>query len=350
MTGVTGLGRWPGSDVREAQAVVVGDLTSAPEGVEGLPFAVNPVDRGPWAGPIGRAAALLVDMSTELGVHGWMFADRPGRDLDRARAAVREDLDALAVAAYEYAGRLVVPVIGPVTLAATLYLARGDRVLADSGALRALGESLGAGVAAHVGRVRGLVPSAQVVVVLDEVDLVAALRGAVPSFSGRTTLRPVPPPVAAEMLRGVLDSVRSGSGSQPVVEVVVDVGAAWTTVGTVVSAGADGVVLAVGQTDRQGWDRVAETVEGGVALWAAIPGRREARTRATATAGAEVQARVLTEPWRQVGLPASRLAEVVLVAESATSRGTPAPEMGRARQDLADLLDVARLLAEAAAR
>ncbi|HUX70628.1 MAG TPA: hypothetical protein VMV41_08980 [Cellulomonadaceae bacterium] len=348
MTGVSGLGPWPGSDVHEAQVVVVGDLTSAPDGVEGIPFAVNPVDRGPWAGPLGRAAALLVDMPTDLGVHGWMLADRPGRDLDRARSAVREDLDALAVAAHQYSGRLVVPVVGPLTLATTLYLARGDRVLSDSGALRELGESLGAGIAAHVGRVQDLIPSAQVVVVLDEVDLVAALRGAVPSFSGRTTLRPVPAPVAAELLRGVVDAVRSASGTPSGIEVVVDVGAAWTTVGTVVSAGADGVVLAVERTDRRGWDRVAETVEGGVALWAAIPGRREARTRASATEGVEAQARVLGEPWREVGLPASGLAEVVLVTES-SSRGTSAPGTDRARHELADLLDVARLMTEVAA-
>ena len=277
MTGVSGLGPWPGSDVLEAQSDVVGALTSAPEGVEGIPFAVNPVHRGPWAEPLGRAAALLLDLPTELGVHGWTLADRPGRDLDRARSAVREDLDALAISAHQYSGRLVVPVIGPVTLAATLYRARGDRVLADSGALRELGESLGAGVAAHVARVRSLIPSAQVVVVLDEVDLVAALRGTVPSFSGRTMLRAVPAPVAAELLRGVLDSIRGGSADRPAVEVVVDVGAAWTTVGTVVSARADGVVVAVEQIDRRGWDRVAATVEGAVALWASIPGRRDAR-------------------------------------------------------------------------
>ncbi len=347
MTGVTGLGPWPGSDVLEAQAVVVGDLTATPEGVEGIPFAVNPADRGPWAGPLGRGAALLLDMPTELGVHGWTLADRPGRDLDRARSAVQEDLDALAVAAHQYSGRLVVPVLGPVTMAATLYRARGDRVVADRGALRELGESLGAGVAAHVGRVRSLIPSAQVVVVLDEVDLVAALRGAVPSFSGRTMLRPLPAPVAAELLRGVLDSVRGAEG-RAAIEAVVDVGAAWTTVGTAVSAGADGVVLAVEQIDRGGWDRVAETVEGAVALWASIPGRRDARTGAAATSGAERQARVLVDRWREVGLPASRLADVVLVAET-PSRGTAAPGTDRARRDLADLVEVARVLAETAA-
>jgi len=342
VTGVSGTGRWPSADVREAQAVVVGDLTSAPEGVEGIPFGVNPLGRGPWAEPVGRAAALLVDMPTELGVHGWALADRPGRDLERARSVVGEDLDALAVAAYGYTGRMVVPVVGPLTLAATLYLARGDRAVADAGALRELTESLGVGIAAHVDRLVGLVPGAHAVVLVDEHDLAAVLGGAVPSFSGRTTLRSVSAPVAAGLLSALVDVVRAASGTQ----VVIDVGDAWTTIGTAVSSGADGVALAVERTGRRGWERVAETVEAGVPLWAAIPGRGESEGRRSATAGAEAQARVLREPWREVGLPASGLAEVVVLPDAATP-ATRAPD--GARRELTDLLATARVLAEVAA-
>lgn len=340
MTGVSGTGSWPASDVREAQAVVVGELTSAPEGVEGIPFAVNPHGRGPWADPVGRAAALLVDMPTELGVHGWALADRPGRDLDRARSVVGEDLDALAVAAFGYAGRIVVPVVGPLTLAATLYLARGDRVVSDTGAVRELTESLGVGIAAHVDRLRGHVPGAQVVVLVDEHDLAAVIAGAVPSFSGRAMLRSVPAPAAAELLSMLVDAVREASGSQ----VVIDVGPAWTTVGTAVSAGADAVALAVGQVGRQGWERVAETVEAGIPLWAAVPGRSGASDGRSARTGP--QARVLHRPWREVGLPVGGLAEVVVLPDPATP---PAGGPEGARRELADLVVTARELAEIAA-
>ena len=124
MIAVSGSGPWPGNDVLEAQNVVMGDLAETPEGITGIPFAVRLPARGPAADATGSTAALLLDLPVELGVHGWKLADRPGRDLARAQSLRREDLDALAVAAHGYVGPLLVPVTGPLTLAASLYLAR----------------------------------------------------------------------------------------------------------------------------------------------------------------------------------------------------------------------------------
>ena len=112
--------------------------------------------RGPGADPVGRTGALLDQLPVELGPHGWRLADHGGVDLERAQAFWREDLDALAISAASFDGELSVQVLGPWTLSAALYLARGDRVLTDSGAVRELGESLAAGVAgAAVFRSRG---------------------------------------------------------------------------------------------------------------------------------------------------------------------------------------------------
>ena len=348
MVAVTGFGMWPGTDVREAQAVVVGDLTSVPDGLDGMPFTVSLPARGPWADPVGVGASLLLDLPVELGIHGWMLSDRPGRDLSRAHALAREDLDALAVAAYGYSGALVVPIIGPISLAAQLYLARGDRVLADPGALRELAESLGAGINAHVERIRGAVPGAQVTVLLRERLLAQAMAGVVPSFSGRASLRSIPAPVAAERLRTVLAGVRTVEG----VHGVVDVGPSWTTIGTVVSAGVEGVGVAVAGIERRGWERIAETVEQGVPLWAGLPeaaARRSDRPELSAVSEAAGLARALVDPWHAVGLPARGLADVVLLPEvpAEAGGGWGAPE--EARGALALVIEAAQTVAERAA-
>ncbi|WP_083649263.1 hypothetical protein [Cellulosimicrobium sp. CUA-896] len=171
MPAVSGLGPWPGgqdADALQAQLTVLGDLAELPTGVRGVPFLVQLPARGPGADATGRAAALLPGMPVELGPHGWKLADHAGADERRAEAFRREDLEALAIAAAGYAGPLALAVRGPWTLAAELYLARGDRVLSDHGAVRDLVEAFAAGVADHVGEVRRQVPGADVVVQLDE--------------------------------------------------------------------------------------------------------------------------------------------------------------------------------------
>ena len=161
MIAVSGTGVWPGHEVLEAQSVVVGDLTDTPAEVAGLPFAVHLPDRGPGATLVGRSLAMLVDLAADLGPHGWKLSDRAGGDVTMARALLREDADALAVACHGYAGPLVVPVLGPVSLAASVYLARGDRALADPGAVRELADSLAEGVAEHLAAIRRVAPGVE---------------------------------------------------------------------------------------------------------------------------------------------------------------------------------------------
>jgi hypothetical protein len=336
VTGVSGLGPWPGTDPLEAQTVVVGDLAAAPDGVDGLPFRVQlPAPGG--LDPTGRAAALLADLPVEVGVHGWKLADRPGRDLARARAVARQELDALAIAALGWTGPLVLPVQGPLTLAATLYLARGDRALADEGAVRDLAQSLGAGLAEELGGLRAAVPGAEPVVLLHEPMLAAVLVGAVPTFSGYSAIRRVPGPVVSERLRTVVTAVREAGATR----VVVHLGDAWVALPAVTGAGADAVGLAVRQgLDERGWERLAEAVEGGLRVWGALP-----PVASSQCAGPDVrgQAETLLRPWRRVGLPADRLADVVLVPGHASS--SPAA----ARRALADVVRAAEVVAERAA-
>ena len=98
--------------------------------------------------------------------------------------------------------------------------------------------------------------------------------------------------------------------------------------------------LAVRQgLDERGWERLAEAVESGLRLWAALP-----PVASSQCAGPDVrgQAETLLRPWRRVGLPVDRLHDVVLVP------GATPPTPDAARRGLADVVRAAEVVAERA--
>ncbi|GAA4400281.1 methionine synthase [Fodinibacter luteus] len=198
----TGIGSWPGTSVREAVRTVR-DLLVDGEGV-GLPHLPETPARGPGADIIGRAAGLLVDLPVDLQPSGWRLVDRPGRDAARTRALHREDLDELVEAYDGYTGSLKVQVAGPWTLAASLRLTRGERLVSDPGATADLVASLADGVAGYVRDVRRLVPGADVVLQVDEPSLIAVLEGSLPTSSGYGRVRSVDPQAVVRGLASVL--------------------------------------------------------------------------------------------------------------------------------------------------
>lgn len=294
MTAATGIGSWPGTDVREALAAVVGELAGgSAEGVRPVPYLPELPARGPGADMVGRAAHLLVDLPVDLQPQGWRLVDRPGRDAERASSWWRQDLDELAEALDGYSGPLKLQVAGPWTLAASLWRPLGDRVLSDPGATRDLADSLAEGVAAHLGRVQALAPGAELVLQVDEPSLPAVLAGRIRSESGYRTLRvPDRGEVSAALAR-VLD--------QPGAQVCgVHSCADDVPVELLARAGAGFVSLDLTRLGRPGWDEVAAAVEEGRALWA----------------GLDVLGSDPLEPllrgWSQTGLDPRRLLDVAV--------------------------------------
>ncbi|AEG44934.1 hypothetical protein [Isoptericola variabilis] len=340
MTAVSGHGPWPGGerDVLEAQQTVLGDLAALPTGVDAVPFLVQLTARGPGADPVGRAAALLEELPVELGPHGWKLADRPGHDERRAETLRREDLAALAVAAVGYAGPLAVEVTGPWTLAAELWAARGDRVLADHGARRDLALALAEGVRGHVAEVREQVPGADVVVQLAEPLLGQVHAGVLPTFSGFSRIRAVPGPEVVDGLRPVVDAVHDAGAS-----VVVHLGSTWVGIPPVALAGADAFGLDVGAVgwNERAWELVARATERGLGLWAGLP-----PATVSQCSGPQLGELVslVAEPWRRVGLPASGLDGVTLLASPRAALASTDEH----RAELANLGRVAEVLAERA--
>jgi hypothetical protein len=248
----TGIGSMPGTNPDEAMRVIAGELPDFPH-LHELP------GRGPGADITGRTAGLLVDIPVDVTPRGWRIAERPGRDLTRARSILSTDLDVLEEVLDGYQGLLKLQLCGPWTLAATLELPRTLNVaIADPGAVADLTASLAEGAAAHVADVAKRVPGAQLIVQLDEPALPAVAGGEVPTQSGLSRLAPP----EEDVLRERLAQVVASTGRYTIVHCC----APAVPFGLIGLSGANGVAFDLGLLRRGEEDGVAEAAEAGHGL------------------------------------------------------------------------------------
>lgn len=331
----TGIGSLPGTDAREAVRTVVGEL-------DHLPFLPELPARGPGADMIGRSAGLLVELYAQVEPTGWRFTDRPGRDTRRARAWLREDLDAFEEFTQGYRGALKVQAVGPWTLAASVELKHGEKALSDPGARRDLAESLVEGLRRHLAEVRGRVPGAQPVLQLDEPSLPAVLAGSVKTASGFQRLRAVDRQAAEELLRSVIHAVD--------VPVVVHCCAPGVPIPLLRRAGAAAVSLDTTLLTERDDEVIGEAIEGGTALLAGVV---PATDQAAAQAGPGAQSSPLSDPagsvrdvrtlWRRLGLDPELLGRRVLVTPAC---GLAGASPAYARRALSHSVTAARSLVD----
>ncbi len=301
MTQATGVGSWPGTDIREALRAVR-DLLGAfdSDGVTGLPYLPELPGRGPGGDLVGRGAGLLVELHVDLQPAGWRLVDRPGRDAARTLAFWRQDLDELAESFAGYAGPLKVQAAGPWTLAASLWLTRGERAVVDAGAMRDIVESLAEGVRRLVNDVQRLVPGAQVTLQLDEPSLPAVLEGRLPTASGFGRLRAVDPQVVGSGLRTIL----ADSGAR---HTVVHCCAASAPIPLLRACGADGISVDTALLTPRGWEGLAVAVEEGLTWYAGcVPTAAQAEQSAATIAGS------LAESWERLGMSAPTLRDLAV--------------------------------------
>ncbi|MGO0574952.1 methionine synthase [Ornithinimicrobium panacihumi] len=331
----TGVGSWPGEDVREALRVVRGELAGAlPEGVVGLPYLPELPARGPGADMVGRAAHLLVDLPVDLQPQGWRLVDRPGRDHELTASLWRQDLDELAEAFDGYAGPLKVQVTGPWTLAASVWLPLGDRVLSDPGATRDLVGSLAEGVAQHVAAVRRLVPGAEVVLQLDEPMISLVALGRVRSESGYRVLRT---PEGGEIV-AALREVLGGAGAD---RTAVHTCASTPPAAMLAQAGAGALSLDLAQLDGATWEEVAAAFEAGTDLWAGILPTGAGAGSATRGAAYPQVVDPLVTRWHELGLEPATLERVTVTPACGLAGSTPT---GARETTAATVVAAARLL------
>ncbi len=320
----TGIGSLPGTDIAEAQRIVLGELPTLPHLPE-LP------ERGAGADLIGRGAGFLVELPVQIYAGGWQMTSRPGKDLRRTADLLERDLDQLSEQGAGLASTVKVQATGPWTLAASLDLAIGGRMLRDPGAVRDLTDSLAEGLRRHVADVRARLPQATVLLQLDEPSLPAVLAGHVPTESGFSAYRAVDAADAATGLRTVVQAAGA--------PVVVHCCAPDVPLQVIRDAGAVGVALDLSLvTDL---DPLGEAIESGLGLLAgAAPTRGPSAGRAPTSA--EIADRVRTL-WHRLSFPADRLPRQVVVTPACGLAGATHPY---ARAVLAACHDAARRLAE----
>ena len=199
----TGIGSLPGTDAREAASIIAGELPAflhCPE----LPA------RGPGADMIGRTAALLAAVTTDFGFEttpsGWRIAPGRGRVTRRAMSWLSEDLDALEETSNGYTGPVKTQVVGPWTMAASVELPFGERMLKDPGACRDLADGLAEAVRVHLGDLRRRFPNSEMIVQWDEPAITAVLEGSIGTASGISRYSAIGASIAEEHLRVVLDA------------------------------------------------------------------------------------------------------------------------------------------------
>lgn len=254
----TGIGSWPGTDIAGALKT---SFAECPD----LPYLPELPERGPYAGLVGRSTAVLTGLAVDLVPAGWRLTDASSREHRQARATLRADLDHLEEVAQGYAGPVKIGCAGPWTLAAAMERPRGDRVLADSGARRDLGQSLADGLAELVTELRRRLPEVSWLVQLDEPLLPAVLGGQVATASGWGHHRSVPVPEVSEMITRVV------AGLDPAAVLIHSCAAAFP-IALVHQAGVAGLLVDLDQLSPADWDVLGAGLEQGLRLGAgALP-------------------------------------------------------------------------------
>ena len=304
MTRAYGLGPLPGTSITEACDVIASETG-------GLPHIPQLPDRGPGADAVGRTAGLLEAVYVDRGPRGWMMSPRPQLITRRTADRLERDLDQCQAAWGRTLPTVKIQLTGPWTLAASVELANGHRVLTDRGALRDLTDALIEGANRHIADVARRFGAADVLVQLDEPLLADVVAGALAGTSRLDEIRAVHPRDAGERLAHVVEHLDAGevalnlSGQTPEWEVARLSGATTLQLSLDRIAGT-----------RQ-LDALGEAVSGGLRIgFGATAAGEEIDERQEKP---RTRAMDIAQVWRELSLDPSQLREVDVHPKGALS-------------------------------
>ncbi|WP_411697133.1 methionine synthase [Corynebacterium sp. LaCa191] len=190
MTGFA-LGPMPGTSMAEAADIIIGETE--------LPAIPQLPERGLGSDSVGRTASMLEAITIDCGPRSWRMTARPQLLTRRAWDRLERDLDEVQQVWGETVPRIKVQALGPWSLAASIELADGHRVLTDPGAFAELSDALLHGIRTHAADVARRFHG-EVVVQLDEPLLADVIAGRIPGTTDFDSIPAVPDEAALETL------------------------------------------------------------------------------------------------------------------------------------------------------
>ena len=380
----SGRGDFPGDDLSEAMSRVEGEL-----GAPHLPFLPHLPALGWRSTPLARTLAVCEGLAFDGASFGWRMVHSGGRGARESALAqdrLLSDINLLADrvgAQKKRFGSGQTPVykiqlVGPLTLAASIYLPGGERVISDAGASRDLLESFLEGLERWAASLREALqaPQALIAVQLDESEFQRLLEGSIPTVSGFRSLSALQPHYYQQVYRRVAERFAElnlqlildvdGTALKPVQELklltqprpALDALAllkAMQVEGAATCAlllhpdrarlKGPGMLQVPPLSDPRSWEPVAQLLEAQAQLWLPV----------VTSARVPDQVRRLYSLWREVGLEPTQLNAVGLMADerpqtgSVSSASTPgAVSVLDATASLARVTECARALAECA--
>ena len=182
----------PGTSIAEAADIIMGETE--------LPAIPQLPQRGLGSDAVGRTASMLEALSIDRGPRSWRMTARPQLLTRRAWDRLERDLDEVQEVWGESVPRVKVQALGPWSLAASIELSDGHRVLTDRGAFAELADALRHGLRAHADDVARRFHG-EVVVQLDEPLLADIVAGRIPGTTDFDTIPAVPDEVALDLLQ-----------------------------------------------------------------------------------------------------------------------------------------------------
>lgn len=380
----SGRGDFPGDDLGEAMSRVEGEL-----GAPHLPFLPHLPALGWRSTPLARTLAVCEGLAFDGASFGWRMVHSGGRGARESALAqdrLLSDINLLADrvgAQKKRFGSGQVPVykiqlVGPLTLAASIYLPGGERVISDVGASRDLLESFLEGLERWVESLREALQAPQVLIAvqLDESEFQRLMEGSIPTVSGFRSLSALQPHYYQQVYRRVAERFAElnlqlildadGTALKPVQELklltqprpALDVLALLKTMQVEDAAPCalllhpdrarlkgPGMLQVPPLSDPRSWEPVAQLLDANAQLWLPV----------VTSARVPDQVCRLYSLWREVGLEPTQLSAVGLMADERPQTGS-APSASTsgtvsvldATASLARVTECARALAECA--
>lgn len=383
----SGRGDFPGDDLAEAMSRVEGEL-----GAPHLPFLPHLPALGWRSTPLARTLAVCEGLAFDGASFGWRMVHSGGRGARESALAqdrLLSDINLLAdrVGAQKKrftsgvegsAAAYKIQLVGPLTLAASIYLPGGERAISDAGASRDLLESSLEGLERWAESLREALqaPRALIAVQLDESEFQRLMEGSIPTVSGFRSLSALQPHYYQQVYRRVAERFAElnlqlildvdGTALKPVQELKLLSQArptldALALVKAMQVEGAapcalllhpdrarlkgPGMLQVPPLSDPRSWEPVAQLLEANAQLWLPV----------VTSVRVPDQVRRLYSLWREVGLESAQLSAVGLMPDERIQGGSASAGAASgtvsvldATASLARVTECARALAERA--